>query len=196
MKVALFCLLLVSGLAAVGIALLTPAHLRALDPYVLKQHGATGKSLVDVAAETAPNNPAVAKLFLAAAEELNLNGTDKVVEQLRLAAADRTRSRTILERLEEQESGRIQVLETPVLTALRKATNRAAISASIHSAEAKQILRTRNATSMSLFAPATSAAGVPLDVAALTTAFLMEQRAFPASSESECEGRLRMGFSR
>lgn len=178
MRVTLFVLTIVCGVAAIVIGLLMPAHLRAVDPQVLLQHGRTGKSLVAAAAETAPNNPAVAKLFLAAAEELQLLGTDVVVENLRAAAADRTRSRTLLEQLEAQESGRIQVAEIPVTTALRKSTNRERLRASLQSVEAKQILRTRELTNMILFASVRSAAGFPLDVASLTTAFLLEQRAF------------------
>ena len=89
----------------------------------------------------------------------------------------------MLERLEEQEAGRIQVLETPVLTALRKASNREQLLNSLHGAEARQVLRTRERTNWTIFASTKSAAGVPLDVAVLTTAFLMEQRAFaPASN--------------
>lgn len=178
MRVTLFVLTIVCGVAAIVIGLLMPAHLRAVDPQVLLQHGRTGKSLVAAAAETAPNNPAVAKLFLAAAEELRLPGTDVVVENLRAAASDRTRSRTLLEQLEAQESGRIQVAEIPVATALRKSTNRERLRASLQSVEARQILRTRELTNMILFASVRSAAGFPLDVASLTTAFLMEQRAF------------------
>src|SRR5688500_6064075 len=162
----------------VALGLIMPAHLRALDPNVIRAHGAAGRSLVETAAETARHNPAVGKILLATAESLQLKGTDAVVEQLREAAADRTRSRTVLERLEEQEAGRIQVAETPVLTALRKPSNREQLLASLQSAEARQVLRTREWTNWTLFASTKSAAGAPLDVAVLTTAFLMEQRAF------------------
>jgi hypothetical protein len=167
-------------LAALG--LIMPAHLRALDPYVIRAHGAAGKSLVETAAETARHNPAVGKLLLGAAESLKVSGTDAVVEQLREASVDRTRKRTILERLEEQESGRIQVAETPVLTALRKTANRTLLLNSLQSIEARQVLRTRERTNWTIFASTRSAAGAPLDVAVLTTAFLMEQRAFAPAS--------------
>jgi hypothetical protein len=181
-RVALFSLILLCGIVMVVLGLIMPAHLRAVDPYVMKAHGATGKSLVETAAETARRNPAVGKLLLGAAEQLHLTGTDVVVEQLREAAADRVRARTVLERLEEQESGRIQVAETPVLTALRKARNREQVLNSLQSLEAKQILQTRDRTNWTVFAPAKAAAGAPLDVAVLTTAFLMEQRAFAPAS--------------
>ena len=166
----------------VALGLIMPAHLRALDPNVIRAHGTAGKSLVETAAETARHNPAVGKILLATAETLQLPGTDAVVEQLREAAADRTRSRNVLEKLEEQEAGRIQVAETPVLLALKKAHNREQLLQSIQSLEAKQILRTRDRTNWTIFASAKSAAGAPLDVAVLTTAFLMEQRAFAPAS--------------
>ena len=166
----------------VALGLIMPAHLRAVDPYVIKAHAASGKSLVETAAETARHNPAVAKALLGAAEQLRLRGTDVVVEQLRESAADRTRSRTVLDLLERQESGRIQVAETPVLTALRKPINRQHVVNSLQSIEAKQVLLTRERTNWTIFASTKSAAGVPLDVAVLTTAFLMEQRAFAPAS--------------
>ncbi len=190
-RVVLFSLLLLCGAVLVALGLIMPAHLRAVDPYVLQAHARNGKSLVDTAAEIARHNPAVGKLLLAAAEELALPGTDSVVEQLREGAADRTRSRTILERLEDQEAGRIQVLETPVLVALRKASNRQQLVDSLQSAEARQILRTRERTNWMIFASAKSAAGVPLDVAVLTTAFLIEQRAFAPAARLK-DGLLQM----
>lgn len=170
--------MIVIGAAALFLGLLMPAHLRAVDPQVLLHHGAAGKSLVAAAAETAAVNPAVAKIHLITAENLRLAGTDVVVENLRATAADRSHSRTVLEQLEAGESGRIQTVEVPVLTALRKKENRTRLAASLHSAEAKQILRTRGMTNLLLFASANSAAGLPLEVAVLTSAFLMEQRAF------------------
>lgn len=181
-RVTLLCLTLVTGIAAIAIALLMPSHLRATDPHVIARVGAEGRSLVQVAAETATHNPAVAKILLASAETLKLSGTDEVVDELRSAARERNRARTILEQLEAQESGRIQVGETPILNALRKSDNRKRLLESLQSVEAKQILRNRELTNLTLFASVKSAAGLPLDVAILTTAFLMEQRAFTASS--------------
>ena len=175
------CLTLVTGIAAIAIALLMPAHLRATDPHVIVKLGAEGKSLVQLAAETASHNPAVAKLLLASAEALQLPRTDTVVDELRSAAVDRKRSRTILEQLEAQEAGRIQVAETTILTALRKSDSRQRLLNSLESAEAKQILRNRDLTNLTLFASVKSAAGLPLEVSILTTAFLLEQRAFPPS---------------
>ena len=166
----------------VALGLIMPAHLRAVDPYVIKAHAKAGKSLVETAAETARHNPAVAKVLLGAAEQLRLPGTDVVVEQLRETAADRSRSRTVLELLESQESGRIQVAETPVLTAMRRPINRQHVLNSLQSIEAKQVLLTKERTNWTIFASTKSAAGVPLDVAVLTTAFLMEQRAFAPAS--------------
>ena len=156
-----------------------PAHLRATDPHVIRQLGAESRSLVQVAAETATHNPPVAKILLAAAESLQLQGTDRVVEELRNAAIDRTRARTELEQLEAQEAGRIQVGETPILVALRKTANRERLLNSIKAIEARQILRNRALTNLVIFGPVKTAAGLPLDVAILTTAFLLEHRAFP-----------------
>jgi len=180
-RVTLLCLTLVTGIAAIVLALLMPSHLRATDPFVITKLGREGKSLVQLAAETAPINPAVAKVLLASAESMNLGGTDVVIEELRAAARERGRARTILEELEAKESGRIQVSETTILTALRKAPNRERLLASLQSGEAKQVLRNRNLTNLTLFASVKSAAGLPLDVAILTTAFLLEQRALPPS---------------
>src|SRR5688572_15305728 len=156
-----------------------PAHLRATDPHVIRQLGAESRSLVQFAAETATHNPPVAKILLAAAESLQLSGTDRVVEELRNSAPDQKRARTTLEQLEAQEAGRIQVTETPVLTALRKSANREKLFQSLQGIEAKQVLRNRSLTNLVIFAPVKSAAGLPLDVAILSTAFLLEQRAFP-----------------
>ena len=171
------CLSVVSGIAAIVLALLMPAHLRAIDPHVLAQLGARGHSLVQKAAQTAIENPAVAKLLLTAAEELKLAGTDQVIDQLRETSVNRTRTRTLLEQFEAQASGRVQVTETTVLASLRKAANREQLTASLQSVEAKQILKNRSLTNLVLFAPVKSAAGLPLDVSILTAAFLMEPRA-------------------
>lgn len=181
MKVFLFCLTLVTGLAAIAIALLMPAHLRATDPHVIEKLGAESRTLVQVAGEAATHNPAVAKLLLASAESLHLPGTESVIEEMRSADRDRNRSRTILEQLEAAEAGRIQVSETPILNALRKSANRDRLLASLQSVEAKQVLRNRDLTNLTLFASVKSAAGLPLEVSILTTAFLLEQRAFPLS---------------
>ena len=181
MRVVLFALTLAAGLAAIAIALLMPAHLRATDPHVIRQLGAESRSLVQLAAETATHNPPVAKILLATAESLQLSGTDKVVEELRNSAPDQKRARTMLEQLEAQEAGRIQVTETPVLTALRKTANREKLAQSLQGIEAKQILKNRGLTNLVIFAPVKTAAGLPLDVAILSTAFLLEQRAFPPS---------------
>lgn len=181
MRVTLLYLTLGFGIAAIALALLMPAHLRATDPHVISKLGSESRSLVQVAAETAEHNPAVAKVLLAAAESLKLPGTDRVVEELRASARDRSRTRTILEQLEAEEAGRIQVTETPVLTALRKASSRDRLRNSLQSIEAKQILRNKALTNLTVFAPVKSAAGLPLEAAILTTAFLLEQRAFPPS---------------
>jgi hypothetical protein len=180
-RVTLFWLSLLSGLAAIAIALLMPAHLRAVDPHVIDKLGTESRSLVQLAAETAARNPAVAKVLLVTAESLQLRGTDQIVEELRTAARDRSRTRTLLEQLEAQEAGRIQVSETAVLTALRKSANRERLVTSLQSIEAKLVLKNRGLTNLSIFAPVRSAAGLPLDLAILTTAFLYEQRAFPQS---------------
>ena len=158
-----------------------PAHLRATDPHVIRQLGAGSRSLVQVAAETATHNPPVAKILLATAESLQLPGTDQVVEELRNTSIDRTRARTELEQLEAQEAGRIQVGETPILVALRKAANRERLLNSIKGIESRQILRNRALTNLVIFGPVKTAAGVPLDVAILTTAFLLEHRALPST---------------
>jgi hypothetical protein len=180
-RVTLLCLTIGFGVAAVALALLMPAHLRATDPHVIARLGGESRSLVQLTAETASHNPAVAKILLAAAETLKLTGTDAVVEELRSGARDRTRSRTVLEQLEAEEAGRIQVSETPVLTALRKAAGRERLRRSLQGIEAKQVLRNVAMTNLVIFAPVRSAAGLPLEVAILTTAFLLEQRAFPPS---------------
>ena len=181
MRVTLLYLTLGFGIVAIVVALLMPAHLRATDPHVISKLGAESRSLVQVAAEIAAHNPAVAKVLLGAAESLKLAGTDRVVDELRASARERTRSRTILEQFEAEEAGRIQVSETPVLTALRKANSRERLRNSLQSIEAKQVLRNQALTNLTVFAPVKSAAGLPLEVSILTTAFLLEQRAFPPS---------------
>ena len=166
---------------AILLALLMPAHLRATDPHVIRKLGVESSSLVQFAAETASHNPPVAKILLATAESLELEGTDHVLEELRNYSRTETKGRTILEQLEAQESGRIQVGETAIFNALRKAANRERLLASLHSLEAKQILRNRALTNLIIFAPVKSAAGQPLDIAILTTAFLFEHRAFSST---------------
>ena len=185
MKVILFYILLFCGIAGIAIGLLMPAHLRAQDPYVIQRHGSEGPSLTVAAGEAAANNPAVAKGLLAAAEKLGMTNTTTVIEQLREAAGERTPARTVLEKLEEVEAGRIQVAETPVFAALKKNANRQVLTNSLQSIEATQVLRIREAgrTNWAVFAPVKSAAGLPLDVSILTTAFLMEQRAFGPNSQ-------------
>ena len=165
MRRVLLWLTLLGGVLAILLALLMPAHLRATDPHVLRKLGAESSSLVQFAAETASHNPPVAKILLATAESLELEGTDHVLEELRNYSRTETKGRTILEQLEAQESGRIQVGETAIFNALRKAANRERLLASLHSLEAKQILRNRALTNLIIFAPVKSAAGQPLDIA-------------------------------
>lgn len=178
-RVIQFACALLGGVLAVLAALLVPVHLRAVDPRVLELTGRGGRSLVEVASERADRNPAVAKLLLHAAEELHLPGTEAVVDQLRASAEKSARAGgTILQQLEARAPDRVPVLETPVVAALRPREARDQLRQSIKGSEGLRLLQNLNLTNLSLFAPVRSAAGLPLEVAILTSAFLMEQGAF------------------
>jgi hypothetical protein len=176
MRLSLFVLLLLGGVVAIVTGLLVPAHLRAVDPQVLRQM-TPGRTLVDLAEEQAATDPAVAKLLLLAAEELNLAGTERALEALREGVGSARKS-TVLAQLEKDRAGPARVPEVPVLAALRPLAARERLANSLQSAEARRVLENRWITNTSLFAPVSSAAGFPFEAAILTTAFLVEQRAF------------------
>jgi hypothetical protein len=155
----LFWLTLVGGVAGLLAAVLVPMHLRAIDPRVLEESSAGGKSLVGATANLVPRNPAVAKVLLWAAEDLELPRTIEVLDQLRDQASARPAARTLLEQMERAAAGPIEVPETPILTALRQKENRERLAASFHSTDARQVLQNRDLTNLAIFAPVHSAAG-------------------------------------
>lgn len=174
MRSLLFLLCLFCGAVAIVTGLLIPAHLRAADPYVLREM-LPGKTVPKLAAETAERDPAVAKMLLLASEKLNLPETEEALEVLR---ETRNSHRTILSELEEEAAGPAVAQEVPVLTALRPESARSRLIASLETAEARQVLKNRTLTNTTLFAPVHSAAGFPLEAAILTTAFLVDRRSF------------------
>jgi len=187
-RIALSLLALAGAIAALFAAILLPVHLRAVDPRVLESSNLAGKSFLQIIEETARRNPATAKLLLHAAENLEVEGTEKVVEFLRESAESsgtHSAPRTRLQEFEYASAGRVEVAETPVLNALRRPENRQRLAASLHSAEAGRILQNRSLTNFVLFAPVRSGAGFPLDASIITTAFLMEQGAFGANVRTE-----------
>ena len=184
-RIALFWLTVVGALAALLAAALVPVHLRALDPRVLERSTAGGKTLLQATGDLAARNPAVAKLLLRAAENPDLPGTESVLDQLREAASVRPAPRTLLEQMERSVAGRVEVPETPVLSALRSKENRERLAASLHSPDALRLLQNRNLTNLTIFAPVRSGAGYPLDAAILSTAFLLDQAAFSVNLRSD-----------
>lgn len=169
-------LLLLCGALALATGLLVPAHLRAVDPRVLQQME-SGKTLPVLAIETATTNEAAAKVLLLAAEQLELAGTDAALDFLRETQRN-PQNPTAMQQLEMERAGLGRVQEVPVLVALRPSAARFRIANSLSSPEARQVLANRSLTNLSLFAPVTSAAGFPFEASILTTAFLIEERAF------------------
>src|SRR5262245_48022683 len=117
-RIALVVLTLFGAIAALAAAVLLPVHLCALDPRILALSRQDGKSLIQITEETARRAPAVAKIFLLAAEDLTLEGTEEVLGVLRERANQPART-TLLQELENASRRTAIVQETTVLTALR-----------------------------------------------------------------------------
>jgi hypothetical protein len=181
----LFLLAAVGLTAALLTAVLLPVHLGAINPRVLEESRYQGKTLLQFSAENALARPAVSKITLHAAEELQLEGTAEVLEVLREGAELPPKTGTTMRVLERASAGRVQTQETPALVALRRKEDREQLAASFRSMDAMRILLNRRLTNLTLFAPVNSGAGYPLDASILTTAFLMEQRAFGANAGAE-----------
>lgn len=184
-RTALLLTALFGAMTALLAALLAPVHLRAVDPRVLEETSRNGKSLVQVSEELAASNPAVAKIILRAAENLDVLRTEDALEALRAAAESKPAAKNLLQELERGAAGPVQVQETPVLTALRRREDREKLAGAIFSADARRILLNRGLTNLTMFAPVSSGAGFPLDAAILTTAFLIEQGAVSSLGRTE-----------
>lgn len=185
-RIAIFFLAAMGAAAALLAAVLTPVHLRALDPRALEQGSRDGKTLVQTTDEMARRNPAVAKILLQAAEELRLEGSDQVLAFLRESAEDQAPvRRTLLHELEFAAAGPVEVQETPALTALRRTEDRERLLKTFTTSEAQRVLQNRALTNFAVFAPVRSAAGYPLDATIVTTAFLMEQGAFGVNAATD-----------
>ncbi len=181
----LISLTLVGALVSLLAAALLPVHLRALDPRVLERSAVEGKSLLTATEELSARNPAAAKILLRAAENMDLPGTEDVLDVLRNLAEARPAPVNVLQQMERGAAGPVEVQETPILHALRKKEDRERLAASFRTQDAQRILQNRNLTNLTLFAPVRSGAGYPLDAAILTTAFLMEQGSFGANARVE-----------
>jgi hypothetical protein len=185
----LIVLTLAGALVALFGAALLPVHLRALNPRVLERGAARGKSFLNVTEELSARNPAAAKILLRAAENMDLPGTEDVLDVLRNIAEARPAAINPLQQMERAAAGRVEVQETPVLNALRAREDRERLAGSFRSQDAQRILQNRNLTNLTLFAPVHSGAGYPFDTAILATAFLMEQGAFGANTRAESNAK-------
>lgn len=176
MKLVLFVLCLLGGVTAVFVGLLVPAHLRATDPFLLRALPPV-KTLVQLAADEAKDHPPAAKVLLLAAEKLDLPGTETALEVLR-ENRGQSGGKTVFSRLENQYAGLNRVQEIPVLRLLRSPESREQIESSLVTTQGRRVLETRGRANLTIFAPADSAAGFPLQAAVLTTAFLVDRHSF------------------
>src|SRR5436190_18524642 len=139
----LISLTLAGALATLLAAALLPVHLRALNPRVVERSAASGKSFLSATEELSARNPAAAKILLRAAENMDLPGTEDLLEVLRNLAEVRPAAVNPLQQMERAAAGWVEVPETPVLNALRKKEDRERLAGSFRSQDAQRILQNR-----------------------------------------------------
>jgi hypothetical protein len=181
LKAPLFILSLLAGLAAIACALLMPSHFRAIDKEVLVQSGKGSPALVDFGTELVPAHVSSARLILKAANQLNLTHTLRFSSAIRAAEETGSAYRNSPFHTAEMQAllggpADYQYLsKTPFLKVMGNRITREKFQHEINQPDALHILQNLTLTNTVIFAPARSAAGLPFEVAVLTTAMLFQE---------------------
>jgi len=173
------------GLLMLGVGLLVPAHLRAVDRSVLEAAGRNTPTLTERGLELAgKKNLGAAQLFSETAQALELPDRDKLAS----AVAELTRQQPDLITLGHDEPG-LEILfgidrvspgakTAPITDFLVRQQNRQRtldlLQASAHPV-VQELLRFRTQTNTVLFSPSPSASGQALDTAVAVCGLLLER---------------------
>lgn len=183
-KVLLAIISLLGGLVAIALAILIPAHLRAMDDQVMKQIGRSSPGVVDFGLELLPDKLSSAKMVMQCASDLELTRTLRFTSAIQAAEESGSAWRNPPFQSAEMQgllSGPTDyqyLSRTTVLELLRNRITRGKIQDVIQKPDALRVLQNLRMTNLTLFAPAESAAGVPFEVAVTTTALLMQEPVF------------------
>jgi hypothetical protein len=187
-RVVWFLICTVVGLELLAWGLLVPAHIRAIDAKVLDRTGANspslcaeGLSLVNLE-KTGP-----ARMLLEVAEQTGAPDADKLERSLQSFEEAHPRLRVwggaapYLERLFEKAPPTTNLQSQPIVDLLVSQTTRDALMETLRHSRRPgvlDILQTRELTNTTVFPPARSASGQPLDAAIATTALLFQHDDF------------------
>lgn len=174
-----------------GMGLLIPAHLRAVDARVIEKAGKKTTALVEEGLkQTGENKLGAAQLLLRAADEETIPGR----EQLRLAVTNLAAahpgfliwggSEPHLEILFETESRKPRPTPEPFTDFIVRLENRSRVLALLQASSRPivlEVLRCRELTNTVLFPPSRSASGQALDAAVSVCGLLLDEGHFSAS---------------
>ncbi|MFO1501472.1 MAG: hypothetical protein U1G07_24300 [Verrucomicrobiota bacterium] len=189
-RVVWFCLCALVGLELVGLGLLVPVHLQAIDATWLRLAGANGPSLVaEGTTLAAQDKTGPARLLLLAADQKSLPGREKLAATL--AAAEKAHptwklwggQALYLDTVLDRAMSATNLQSTPVVDVLvPEATRRELMEAMDRSQRpgVVEILKTRDLTNSVVFPPVRSPSGQPLDATIAMTALLFQQDHFPS----------------
>lgn len=184
LKVILFIASLVAGLVAIVTAMLIPSHLRAADEQVIRQVGRGSPGVVDFGLQFLPEKVSTAKLLLKAANDLDLTHTLRFSSGIQAAEDTGSAWRNppfhsqSLQGLLSGPADYQFISTTPFLEVMRNRITRGKFEEAIDNPDALHVLKNLNLTNTTLFAPASSAAGVPFEVAVLSTSLMMQEQVF------------------
>lgn len=178
-----FCGCAVAGLLLLGVGLLVPAHLRAVDVSVLRRAGDRSTSLVDRGLQLLKDQQlGAAQLLSRAAQEERLSGRerlsfevanlDKESPQLRILGAPEARLAELVTQL-DLETNSVFMPFTDLLIRLQ---NQGKLTGFLQASTpvVKELLQFRSATNTAIFPPSWSASGQALDAALSTCGILLE----------------------
>jgi hypothetical protein len=190
-RVVWFIICTAVGLELICWGLLVPAHLRAVDAQVLELTGANSPSLPEEGValvnleKTGP-----ARMLLSAADQVDAPNREKLASALKSFEQKQPRARVwggsalYLERVFEKSPATTNTKSQPIVDLLVSQNARDTLMDALRQSPRPgvlEILRTRNLTNTTIFPPARSASGQPLDATIAVTGLLFQQDHFTDS---------------
>src|SRR6266436_4852398 len=193
-----FLVCAIFGLIMLGMGLLIPVHLRAVDARVLERSGKKTTALIEEGLRFAGEKKlGAAQLLLKAAEEKDLAGRDLLGEAVTNLAAAHPGflmwggSEPHLEILFETESRKPRPIPEPFTDFIVRLENRSRVLALLQASSRPvvlELLRCRELTNTVLFYPSHSASGQALDAAVSVCGLLLDENHISAGLSNSIYG--------
>jgi hypothetical protein len=193
-----FLVCAILGLIMLGIGLMIPAHLRAVDARIVEKAGRKTTALVQQGLKLAGEKKlGAAQFLLRAADEEGISGREQLQEAVTNLAAVHPGyliwggSEPHLEILFETESRKPRPTPEPFTDFIVRLENRSRVLALLQASSRPivlEVLRCRELTNTVLFPPSHSASGQALDAAVSVCGLLLDENHFSAGLSNAIQG--------